>query len=56
MHEFTREQVDQAIAFVIHAGAEDRGQTVSYSRVWPPASQRRRSCTKAGKPKPSADS
>ncbi|PWU50669.1 hypothetical protein DLJ47_23570 [Micromonospora sp. S4605] len=33
-HEFTTEHVDTAIDFLISKGAEDRGQTVSYSRVF----------------------
>jgi hypothetical protein len=33
-HEFTREQVDAAIDFVVTNAAQDRGQTVSYSRVF----------------------
>lgn len=33
-HEFTVDQVNAAIDFVIKSGAEDRGQTVSYSRVF----------------------
>lgn len=33
-HEFTPDQVDAAIDFVMTNGAEDRGQTVSYSRVF----------------------
>ncbi|MEW2142662.1 hypothetical protein AB0869_07570 [Micromonospora vinacea] len=33
-HEFTNEHVDAAIDFVISNGAEDRGQTISYSRVF----------------------
>jgi hypothetical protein len=33
-HEFTPEQVDAAIEFVRRHGAEDRGQTLSYSRVF----------------------
>jgi len=37
-HEFTLDQVDAAIDFVVVSGAEDRGQTVSYSRVFEAAS------------------
>ncbi|MCI4062057.1 hypothetical protein MRQ36_05555 [Micromonospora sp. R77] len=33
-HEFTPAQVEAAIRFVVHNGAEDRGQTISYSRVF----------------------
>ncbi|MET7970514.1 hypothetical protein [Micromonospora sp. NPDC005305] len=33
-HQFTTNDVDAAIDFVIKNGAEDRGQTVSYSRVF----------------------
>jgi hypothetical protein len=33
-HEFTPDQVDVAIDFVVTNSAEDRGQTVSYSRVF----------------------
>lgn len=33
-HAFTAEQVDVALDFVVQNGAEDRGQTVSYSRVF----------------------
>ncbi|MFJ5664939.1 hypothetical protein ACIQAR_04450 [Micromonospora chalcea] len=33
-HEFSVDDVDAAIDFVIRNGAEDRGQTVSYSRVF----------------------
>lgn len=33
-HEFTADQVDAAINYVVINGAEDRGQTVSYSRVF----------------------
>ncbi|MEU5905364.1 hypothetical protein ABZ780_13435 [Micromonospora sp. NPDC047467] len=33
-HEFTGDQVDAAIDFVISNGAEDRGQTVAYARVF----------------------
>lgn len=33
-HEFTLDQVDAAIDFVKQHGAEDRAQTVSYSRVF----------------------
>lgn len=33
-HEFTPEQVDEAIDFVVINGAQDRGQTVSYSRLF----------------------
>ena len=36
--DFGTEDVDDAIDFVIHHGAEDRGQTVSYSRVFEAAS------------------
>lgn len=32
--DFTTDDVDDAIDFVIHNGAEDRGQTLSYSRVF----------------------
>jgi len=33
-HDFTDENVDSAIEFIIDNGAEDRGQTISYSRVF----------------------
>ncbi|MGY0231981.1 hypothetical protein [Longispora urticae] len=33
-HEFTTADVDAAIDFVVFNGAEDRGQTVSYSRTF----------------------
>jgi hypothetical protein len=33
-HEFTDENVDAAIAFIVKNGAEDRGQTIAYSRVF----------------------
>ncbi|MER6591126.1 hypothetical protein ABT214_04560 [Micromonospora purpureochromogenes] len=32
--EFSEDQVDAAIRYVITNGAEDRGQTISYSRVF----------------------
>lgn len=33
-HDFTDDNVDAAIDFIIENGAEDRGQTISYSRVF----------------------
>jgi hypothetical protein len=33
-HDFTDDNVDVAIDFIIENGAEDRGQTISYSRVF----------------------
>jgi len=33
-HEFTVDQLDRAIDFVVLNGAQDRGQTVSYSRLF----------------------
>ncbi|MEU7843366.1 hypothetical protein AB0B39_20700 [Micromonospora sp. NPDC049114] len=33
-HEFTMDQLDAAIDFVTSNGAEDRGQTISYARVF----------------------
>lgn len=33
-HTFTDDQVDDAIRFVVENGAKDRGQTISYSRVF----------------------
>jgi hypothetical protein len=33
-HDFTLDEVDAAIDFVVANGAEDRGQTLSYSRVF----------------------
>lgn len=48
--DFTTDNVDTAIDFVIHNGAEDRGQTVSYSRVFEAAGHLPlRNCTRGAK-------
>jgi hypothetical protein len=51
-HEFTDENVDAAIEFVVKNGAEDRGQTIAYSRVFDAAgSLNLKTCTSAASPR-----